>query len=241
MQNPYLYIDALSFGFEGENIETHILYDNLKPIAVLYRYYTSLQICTFYKNISVLEIADFIKAGNFQMVSGDAEIIKAVGEICEDYDAYFGYIMLFDGETNIETSSVTNAVSEDCFDIARLICSDESIGGHYSPNVLEKQLRERMLYWNCKNVIIKQGDGIAAHAATYAECSDFSIIGGVITDTNYRGKGYGRQIVDFLVQKIIAENKKPILYCYDAKTVKWYEKGGWKVYCRCGKLEQKKG
>lgn len=240
-KNPYLYIDAVSFGFRGENIQTHIFYDNGEMAAVIYKYYNSLQICAVKENISVSEIALFIKERNFDMISGNGMIIRSLEqELMDFYTAHFGSIMIFPKERKEkQTGNAVMACYDDCGEIARLICSDEDIGGHYEPEVLQKQLEERMLHFGCKNVIIKEDEKIVAHAATYADCSDFAIIGGVITSPDCRGKGYGAQVVAFLTEQLLLEGKNPLLYCYEPKTVKWYEKNGWEICTQCGKLERR--
>ncbi len=241
-QNPYLYIDAVSFGFSGENIQTHILYDNGVIAAVIYKYYNSLQICAVKENVSVSEIAKFIKEHNFDMISGNGTIIKSLEQELKDcYVAHLGSIMVFPKNTKVkQASNASVAQFNDCGEIARLICSDEDIGGHYAPEVLQKQLEERMVHFGCKNTIITENGEIVAHAATYAECSEFAIIGGVITSPKCRGKGYGAEVVSFLTGRLLLENKQPLLYCYEPKTVKWYEKIGWEIRTQCGKLERKK-
>ena len=241
-KNPYLYIDAVSFGFSGENIETYLFYENDEIAVVIYRYYNSLQICALIEEVSVFEIVEFIKNGNFDMISGNAYIIKSleVG-LKEFYTAHFGSIMMFNKRKGLEqTGNQIMAEPKDCAEIARLICTDQAIGGHYSPDVLQKQLEERMLHFGCKNAIIKEHGKIVAHAATYADCNEFAIIGGVITDLQCRGKGYGGSVVAFLTKQLLIEDKSPLLYCYESKTVKWYEKNGWEICAQCGKLEGKK-
>lgn len=241
-QNPYLYIDAVSFGFSGENIETHIFYDKGEIAAVIYKYYNSLQICAVKENVSVFEIARFIEERDFDMVSGSGTIISSLEqELKDSYIGHFGSIMVFPKDSQVkQTGSAVIAKPNDCDEIARLICSDENIGGHYAPEVLQKQLEERMIHFGCKNAIITENEEIVAHAATYADCSEFAIIGGVITNPKCRGKGYGANVVAFLTGQLLLQGKTPLLYCYEPKTVKWYEKNGWEIRTQCGKLERKK-
>lgn len=241
-QNPYLYIDAVSFGFSGENIETYIFYDKGEIAAVIYRYYNSLQICAIKEIASVSEIVEFIKKGNFNMISGNGNVIRSLEEgLKHFYTAHFGSIMVFPKGREVNQMGTTvMAEPKDCGEIARLICSDESIGGHYTPDVLKKQLEERMLCFGCKNAIITEQGEIVAHAATYADCSEFAIIGGVITNPKCRGKGYGTNVISFLIKQLLLEDKNPFLYCYEPKTVKWYKKNGWEICAESGKLERKK-
>ncbi|MBQ8304486.1 MAG: GNAT family N-acetyltransferase [Clostridia bacterium] len=240
--NPYLYIDAVSFGFSGKRIETYICYEKDEIVAIIYEYYNSLQICSLKEDIQVAQIVEFVKKGDFNMISGNASIIKKLEVALKDfYVAHFGYIMMF--PKNGELSQIGNsemAQVEDCGEIARLICSDEDIGGHYTQDILQKQLEERMLCFGCKNVIIKEQGEIIAHAATYADCSEFAIIGGVITNPYFRGKGYGGNVVSYLTKQLLLDGKNPLLYCYDPKTVKWYEKNSWEICTQCGKLERKR-
>ena len=211
---------------------------------MLYQYYNSLQICFFANDIKKQAdiIAEFIKQKNYEMVSGRADIITCIAPKLPMYISSFGEIL--SKSPKIENRSydikAEIATAEDCNEIAQLICSDQNIGGHYTVENLEKQLRNRMHRWDCINMIIRMEGKIVSHMATYANCDEFAVLGGLVTERTHRGKGYGRQIISELTQKVTRDGKRPILYCYDKNTIRWYNSMNWKTVMHCGKLEKRR-
>lgn len=239
LQNVYLYIDTEIYGFEGDNVETYLVLNNDIQL-ILYKYYNSLQIFQNSNIDNKEEIIEFIKDNNFDMISGNINIISLLNsELNDIYKMTTGYIFKKEEKISQKSDISQLAIEEDYDDIAKLICSDENIGGHYSITGLKEQLLDRMKYRNCKNLIIKKDNNIIGHAGTYADIDDIAVIGGVITNNNFRGLGYGKQIVDDLTYMIQQERKIPILYCYDNKIIPWYEKQNWNKIISCAKLEKK--
>lgn len=239
-QNPYLYIDATTFGFSGPNIDTWLVRSEDKVEVVLYRYYDSLQICVLADKVDGLQIAEFIREKGFKMVSGTESIIRQLSELLPNYKDSYGVIMGGDIARETKNTAAQLAGPEECGEIAELICSDTDIGGHYNVAQLQEQLQDRMLHWNCVNVVVKEDGKIVAHAATYADCPAFAILGGLITHSDYRGKGYGGQVLEALTKCILEAKKKPLLYCYNPETIRWYRRNGWEIICNCGKIEERK-
>ena len=239
-QNPYLYIDTKTFGFGSDNIDTWVIEQGGDTVGVIYRYYNSLQLCVFDADMDVSEIAEFMRSGEYSMASGTADVVRKVASILDNYSAHTGVIM----EAELEDTSLSGATElasvSDCHKIAELICSDDDIGGHYSVPLLEKQLAERMTDWNCINVILKSDGKIVCHMATYADCDELCVLGGLITESEHRGHGYGRIVLTDLAKHVAADGKIPLLYCYDENTIAWYKRLGWKLVTECGKLERKK-
>lgn len=236
-QNPYLYIDALTIGIEGENIHTWKVVSNEKTIGIVYEYHNSIQLF-FVKNAPISEeLLHFLQEKKFPMLTGRADSIQQYAEFLPMYDASFGEILIKEEATENVYNHVQHAGSEHMQEIAALICSDDGIGAHYQVNKLAEQLRNRLLYDNCRNVIICEENKIVSHIATYAESSKIAVLAGLITAPAYRGKGYGKEVLEELSNEIIRNNKTALLYCYYPKTIAWYKKQGWKLITSCGKLE----
>lgn len=242
-QNVYLYIDLQTYGFKNKNAATYVLIDSQnKPKAIIYKYYNSFQLF----EISELcleeakQLSEFIIKSGTDMISGNRSLISSVLQILnEEYIKYDGYIMTFN-EMTLQKSSLSElAKSEDCKEIAELICTDQNIGGHYTIDSLCEQLTDRMNNWNCKNLVIKEKDKIVSHMATYADLNNISVLGGLITSGEHRGKCYGRTVLLDLAISVIEEGKTPVIYCYDEELVKWYLSLGWKIATECSKLEKR--
>ena len=238
-QNVYLYIDTIFYGYNSDKVKTYILESNDEIKVILYHYYNSLQI---FQNKPLLEedineLANYLLNNNFNMITGNRDLIIKINKIIDNETSVsFGTIMSQKNIISSYSGKTEFAKEEDCKEIAKLICTDEGIGGHYTVSELEEQLIDRLTTKNCVNVILKDRN-IVAHAATYADCNDISVIGGVITDKNYRGLGYGKIVVNDLTKHIQDNHKTPVLYCYSENTIKWYESLGWEKVSECAKLE----
>lgn len=243
LQNVYLLIDAETYGFEGENIKTWIIEDKDHNCqCIIYKYYNSIQLfeTKYYDNVANDELSNFLLKYNFGMISGTSEIISKLHEkLHQTYNSEFGYVfkcnkMAICPESYLVTKATENHMDE----IAKLICMDENIGGHYNVDTLATQLKERYLYKGCRNVIYTIEDRIVGHMATYAETAKIAVLGGLITDPEYRGKGIGKAVLQYLTTIIQVAGKEPILYCYDPHIYNWYESMGWIKQIACGKLER---
>lgn len=243
LQNPYFYIDVHSFGYHSDSVTTYVLENEGYIQCFIYVYFNTVQLYvvsgTF---VNLKELADFILENQFSMISGNSTMIKLLSEMLhDDYNSAYGVIMEYkENHEALDCDNVEWASKSQCGDIASLICSDVNIGSHYDIHNLESQLIERMDLYNCRNIIIRDGQKIISHAATYADEAGIAIIGGVITSNSYRSQGHGKKCVLKLANQLSKENKIPLLYCYDENTVKWYNKMGWSILSDCGKLERLK-
>ena len=240
-KNAYLYIDINTYGFINDEIATWIMEENNEICAVLYKYYNSLQLLTL-KNLrqnQILEICEHITENGYEMISGEcyvlSDIAKKFGDI---YDYTTGCTMICDECCNRASGLSVVANENQCGEIAELICSDESIGGHYTVELLSEQLKERMNNYGCRNIIILKDNRIISHMATCAEASDIGVLGGLVTHHEYRGRGYGKMTLNDITLSLLKDNKIPLLYCYKPNLIKWYELQGWKQISKCGKLEK---
>jgi len=239
-QNVYLYIDSILYGFNVPNIKTCLLKNNDDIKVVIYHYYNSIQLF-FVNDITeedTLELSQYILNSKCNHVSGIDKCLKRVyAKLKDEYNIEYGWVMQYN-KTILQDGEGEIPEIIDYKEISELICSDDDIGGHYSIEELEKQLIERRETKNCKNIIMRDNGKIIAHAATYADCDKLSVIGGVITDPNYRNKGYARKLLNKMVKLIQLENKTPILFTYKSHLKEWYEKLGWEVISTYSKLEK---
>ena len=242
-QNVYLVIDAETYGFEGEYVSTWILKDARDNVqCIIYRYYNTIQLFTtvYISDIAIYELSEFLKSHSFEMISGDSKTISKLHILLkDDYKDDYGYIYVCEKSDDMVKSEFINvATVDELYAAAKLICTDTNIGGHYDVNILALQLKERMLYKGCRNIIYRKDDKIIGHIATYAETKDMAVLGGLITDSSYRGSGVGKSIFKYVTFLLHKDHKQPILYCYNSSLHKWYESMGWEKVTSCGKLER---
>lgn len=242
LQNPYLYIDLQVYGYcYKDYITTWIVEESNEIHAILYQYYNTLQVFCLnrLKPEESKEICAYILKNKFVMISGSAEAMEEV--FCHAAPYYrksHGYILAKEDcglQKNMKNKAYI-ATEADCHEIAELICSQENIGAHYTIDVLEEQLVDRMKNRGCKNVIIRKDNRIVSHMGVYADGRKIAVLGGLVTHPDYRGAGYGPIVLDNLAGLVISEGKKPILFCYEDKLIKWYRRQGWKIKTECAKL-----
>ncbi len=242
--NVYLYIDTKTYGYENKNdIMTWALVKDDVIKAVLFKYYNSLQYLRVeqLEEEDYLEICNHIREMSYEMISGDEESLSNINRILENaYKMTSGYVLLGDEYRGTTSGQTKWADEEMCSEIAQLICSDEGIGGHYTKELLTEQLVDRQKNYNCKNRVLIDDGRIVAHMGTYADYDDVAVLGGLVTDPDYRGKGYGGAVLKDLALAVKSENKTPILYCFEEDTTGWYESQGWRKHIECAKLELRK-
>ncbi len=246
-QNVYLYIDILVCGITNDHVKTWIISDNNKINFILYKYYNSLQVFCVEKkaNANILEVIKNIKENNYEMISGRSDFVaNLISNGLSDYSMFEGGIFSREN-VNINDGTLQRrcelASKDEMDEIAALICSDNDIGGHYSVELLSKQLVNRMENEGCRNLVYKVNGKIVAHFATYAETSKIGVLGGLITLPEWRGKGIGRLLINELSSILYSNGKKPVLYCYSLKLMQWYASMGWKEITHCAKLERNRG
>lgn len=243
-QNVYLYIDTKTYGYENKtDVMTWAVVEDDTIKAVLFKYYNSLQFLKVEEMTeeNFKEICDHIRAQHYEMISGDSDSLSVLCTMLENaYKMTTGYILLGD-EYKGDKSGITQLADENmCSEIAKLICSDQSIGGHYTTELLTEQLVDRQKNWHCQNIVLLQDGKIVSHMGTYADYDDVAVLGGLVTDTDYRGKGYGGAVLKDLALLVQSENKTPILYCFEEDTTDWYVSQGWRKHIGCAKLELRK-
>lgn len=246
LQNPYLYIDSKTYGYWYKDyITTWLVGEGSAIHAILYKYYNTLQLFCSNRLTSAEcnEIAANILHNEFEMITGSAKELRPVFQkIASVYTKSEGHILTGKACVNTAENMTNFAVEEDCHEIAQLICSEKNIGAHYTPEILENQLVDRMKNWGCKNLIIRKNDRIVSHMATYADSKKIAVLSGLVTHPDYRGNGFGRIILNNLARQVISEGKEPILFCYGGgKLVKWYQRQGWEIITECTKLVKKHG
>lgn len=240
-QNPYLYIDTITFGFVNGKIRTWVIKDeNIK--GVIYQYHNSLQLfeCDAFSEDDYSKLARFVMDGKYEMATGKEDIINGLQKYLQDeYISAIGVIMGADIKIQKPIDcNISIATIEDLSHASMLVCSDGNIGGHYSVEQLTSQYTDRMMNSGCINVVYKINNTIVGHAATYADMQSFAIIGGIISSPNYRGEGIASKLTKYITSLVQEQNKLPLIYCYEPYLYGWYEHLGFKIITNCGKLEK---
>lgn len=145
-----------------------------------------------------------------------------------------------DAETQAEFP-VEKAGEAELPEIAALICTDEGVGGTYTPEGLAAQLLERQRDGFGRNYFIRQNGRIVCHAGTYAEVDDLAVVSGVITAADSRGQNLADRVVSKLNKELLAEGKHPCLFYYTKSAARLYAKTGYAAGTGWAKLIRKQG
>ncbi len=223
----YSYIDLKKFGIGNPNLTVFFEEDDMIRCSAL-KYYEGLQLFDAEGIMDPETTAGLIRSLNSHIVSSTVEVIEKLYPLLSDrYEMEQGYVTeMLSMPEGACSEEVFPAEISDYDEIARLICSDEGVGGHYQPEELKQQLLERAEEGFGRNYILKRQGQIVHHAATYAELDNLAVISGVITKDEWRGKGIGTLAVKKLCRDLLKEGKKPCLFYYTRQAEQFYKKIG---------------
>lgn len=236
----YSYIDLKTYGVENPNLTVY--FDESDGICCsALKYYEGLQLFDLYGKMKETETAELIGQLDSHIISSTVEVIERLYPLLKDhYEMEQGYVTEMLSLPACEISDeVRQADVTEYDEIARLICSDEGVGGHYEPDALKEQLLTRYKERFGRNYILKRDGQIVHHAATYAELENLAVISGVITKETYRGKGIGTLAVKKLCYDLLKEGKKPCLFYYTKQAESFYQKLGFEKGTGWAKLVRK--
>lgn len=238
-QNPYLPIDADTYGVTGKNVDAWKYIDESGATSVLaYRYYNSFQLLSGHRVDcdALRSLLDLFSGWRPEMIQGPCSLLESVDELLPQYCLTVGRLYEYSNTQAQTSNEVELASNGDFLEIAELICADEEIGIHYSPELLSRQFAERARLQGCRNMVLRRGGKIVAHMATYGEADRLAVLGGLKAGTGAK-KGDGALVLDGLAQAVACSGKRPFLYCYIEHLWPWYEARGWQYVSDIAKLE----
>ncbi len=224
--------------------------------CVLLQYYTGINVFSYKNNLDVPATVAFLQEKQPSMINGPLETLeKLYPYFRETYDFEAGYVtellekpkdesMSETDESDAETQAefpVEKAGEAELPEIAALICTDEGVGGTYTPEGLAAQLLERQRDGFGRNYFIRQNGRIVCHAGTYAEVDDLAVVSGVITAADSRGQNLADRVVSKLNKELLAEGKHPCLFYYTRSAARLYAKTGYAAGTGWAKLIRKQG
>ena len=238
----YSYIDLKKFGIENPNLTVY--FDEADGICCsALKYYEGLQLFDAEGKMDAQGTAELIRSLNSHIVSSTVDVIEKLYPLLEDtYEMEQGYVTEMLSMPVCEISEeVRPAKIEEYDEIARLVCSDKGVGGHYEPEELKELLLTRLSEGMGRNYVLKRNGELIHHAATYAELDNLAVISGVVTRDDWRGKGIGTMAIRKLCYDLLKEGKKPCLFYYTKQAEGFYKKIGFEEGTGWAKLVLRKG
>lgn len=237
----YSYIDLKKYGIDNPHL--HIYYSTRDGAisAVATEYYKGIQLFSYGETLDIEETLELIRKLDTPMVNGKKELIELLEpHLGADFEKEVGYVAWMKAlKPGADLTKVEQAGEEKCLEIARLICTDEGLGGHYVPEEFCQQLVDRQREQFGRNYVIYQNGKIVCHAATYAEIDNLAIVSGVIADAACRGQGLGYQVVSRLCHDLLEEGKRPCIFYFKKEAAGLYAKVGFEDGTGWGKLSRK--
>ncbi len=248
----YSAIDLKKFGLSNPHFKVYIREEEDDGGAaaiqgVLTRYYGGVNAFCAGTAQDAEAMAQMVREWEPDMVNGPGGLIRQLhGRLRDHYEPEYGYVTgildlhAYDGrDTSCPEAEL--ASEEDFYEIACLICTDDGLGGQYTPEALAAQLLERYREGFGRNYIIRRDGHIICHGATYAESSDLAVVSGIITDKKYRGQKLAYKVVSKLNHDLMREGKRPCLFYFRQSAAKLYENLGFPKGEDWGKLTRRKG
>lgn len=233
----YLYMDLIQYGPDSEYTTTWIQEHEGKITSVLLSYHTAMHIFAR-DSFNTQEVFDLVEKLKPSQICAAKSVILALVEPLSsiNYDSELGYVGKLESTDCPNSTIIQKATINDVEDISQLLYNDEGIGASYSLEDLKSQFRERLSQGFVRSYIIKDGDRIVAHLGTGAEVGNVSIITYVITDAEYRGRGYAKMLYQAASSDLQQEGKEIFAVYYTHGAIKLHHSVGFKDYCEFGKL-----
>lgn len=235
----YSYIDLKKYGITNPHL--HIYYTEKDGLvtATATEYYKGIQLFSLEETVDVPELLELCERLDVPMINAKRELIEYLQPHFPGFHSEFGYVAWMPAlKPGADLTQATAAGVEDTLEIAKLICSDEGLGGHYIPEEFAEELADRLRENFGRNYVIKIDGKIVSHAATYAELDNLAIVSGVITDESCRGMGLGYKTVSKLCSDLLDEGKRPCIFYFKREAEGLYRKVGFEEPTGWGKLSR---
>lgn len=227
----YLYIDIANYGISTDNIKVWIDEKNSDVSLVLMKYYDSIQLYSSNKDCNIDPVVCILKQHPVAMISGERSVVEKLASYCPQYHPTYGEVFLMDRYRKVVPDmEIQEAEPEDTKEIAELICQDKEIGGHYTTQILAKQLEERIRTHTGRSYIIRENGVIIAHTATYAEADGIAVVGGTIVHDAFRNTNAYMIVSNYMLEQLAIEGKKAYTFSISPKMIKYHGL----VHTKCG-------
>lgn len=235
----YLYLDFHQFGTESNIVDVYIQKDNDSVTSISLKYHSALHIYSQKLDFDIDELVGHIRQICPSIICAERVCIEKLAPALskDGYESEFGHIgkmVNFDpSDTDVE---IKKACLDDIDSIAELLYSDDDIGASYSLNDLKQQIYERLSTGFVRSYVIKDGERVVCHAGTGAEVVGVSTFAYLVTDKDYRGKGFGTKITSYTCRELKKDGLEIFSVYYPENSRRLHHKLGFEDVCEFGKL-----
>lgn len=237
----YLYLNIKKYGLETNLIDAWILTDNNLIKAILLKYYSCLHVFSKDNRFNSDEIAFFFVENHFTMLYCTSETARRIymsvpQSIKNTAVVTNGWVAKIKELDHAPYGMATHAEKEDFEQIAKLIYDDNDIGRSYKLNELTKQIIERNIDGYSRNLVIKKGNQVIAHACTNAEMDGIAVVAELVVREEYRRKGYASEIWRAICSEVLSEGKEVYSFYYSKESRTLHKHIGFYEVCEWTKV-----
>lgn len=234
----YLYLDLKKYGMDKTFVKTWIQKKNDDITSVILMYYNGMHIFSLNYDYDLKELSIFINNKKPTMICGEKRTIEDIYQFLDinNYNIETGFVRKLNNLKLNDRTEVKNADEADFRKIAKLLYEDEDLGSSYELDALTEQLLDRNKQGYARNYVIRDSNNVIAHAGTGAENEKVAMLGYVITDPLYRGKGLAKKVCTAVCEDLRKENKDVFLINYSTESTALYDKLGFEQCCEWGKI-----
>jgi predicted GNAT family acetyltransferase len=229
--NLYIIGDVNNFGFDGAYASVYGEFRDGELFSVLSQNYLHLVYYAKAKGFNK-EWLSVMEKFEFYFLSGKAELVREIHPYFPDMwddKLDFAKSTTFTEEEGLSYEYVNILTSREealkVYDLLSKIEELDTVGMKTRQEFADYLLRHSGE--NGTTAYITEDEKVVASASAVFESEYSAMIVGVGTDKNYRGKGYGKKVMHYLMNLYINEKKKTLcLYYDDPRAEALYQKLG---------------
>ena len=223
--NTYILADIDDFGFDSEFQTVYVDEENDSIKGVYLCFYQNLIMYSKDNDINTEFLRELFTEYTPDVVMGKLENVNLATELLPDYNIKAQRLYFLNDPANLENdeNDIEKAQPGEAGEIFDFIQTIPEIRNLYT----SKQMIIDRLEKNAGiHYLIRRGGKIVSHANSAAGSEYTTMIGGVSTDAEFRGKKMASRIVSRLCRDIMAEGKRPCLFAADREKHNFYTRIG---------------
>ena len=185
-----------------------------------------------------LDFIDSLLKQDINIVMGKDNLIKQVNEISSDNYIYCTKYMyslyenkkLLAMDNNIETATLSDV--DDIYEFLQTIEGFENM--YKSKDMIINRIKSGEGF----HLFLKRDGKIISHANSAAKSEFTTMIGGIATAEDFRGKNLAKEIVSLISKRIILQGRVPCTFCDREKSESFLTDIGFKEVGKWGTLEK---
>jgi uncharacterized protein len=231
----FIISDLMRNNYSGENFEVYGEFEDNKLQSILLNNFVNL---TYYSNTdrSVEVYKDIIKDLSINKISGPNKLVEKLipfVKVQSDGLSYMGYVDEVVLKRKYQDLPIRFITTEEEIGLQYdlLISTEEYIG--VLPDNRETYINEqkKSMNSNSRTAYLLVDGKMVSSCSTVTEYDKSAIVIGVVTNPDFRNKGYGSEVLIGLFETLLKEGKYPYLFYNNPAARRVYKKIGMEEVC----------